>query len=74
MEAGWQWISPGGLRPPGTGARVATEAPISASAMPRSPERLALEDYPDDFIKGVLIGAWRQVHEWIEKNRAPLPF
>ena len=28
--------------PPGTGARVATEAPISASAMPRSLERLAL--------------------------------
>ena len=25
-------------------------------------------------IKGVLIGAWGQVYEWIEKNRASLPF
>lgn len=38
------------------------------------PEDMPIEDYPDDFIKGVLIGAWGQVHEWIEKNRAPLPF
>ena len=42
VDGGWQWISPGGPRLPGTGARAATEAPISVSAMPRSPERLAL--------------------------------
>lgn len=38
------------------------------------PEDMPIEDYPDDFIKGVLIGAWRQVHEWIERTGRPCRF
>lgn len=37
------------------------------------PEETPLENYPDDFIQGVLIGAWSQVHNWIQVNK-PLPF
>lgn len=37
------------------------------------PEETPLENYPDDFIQGVLIGAWNQVHNWIQVNK-PLPF
>lgn len=37
------------------------------------PEETPLENYPDDFIQGVLIGAWAQVHNWIQVNK-PLPF
>ena len=50
------------------------EVKAAVAAKGYFPEDMPIEDYPDDFIKGVLIGAWRQVHEWIEKNRAPLPF
>ena len=41
VDGGWVAVD-FTLRPPGTGARAATEAPISAYAMPHSPERLAL--------------------------------
>lgn len=37
------------------------------------PEQTPLENYPDDFVQGVLIGAWTQVHNWIKVNK-PLPF
>lgn len=38
------------------------------------PEQTPLENLPDDFIKGVLIGAWPQVFAWIQANRPILPF
>lgn len=50
------------------------EVKAAVAAKGYFPEDMPIEDYPDGFIKGVLIGAWGQVHEWIEKNRAPLPF
>ena len=37
------------------------------------PEQTPLENLPADFIQGVLIGAWKQVHSWIMTND-PLPF
>ena len=37
------------------------------------PEETPLENLPADFIQGVLIGAWKQVHSWIMTND-PLPF
>ena len=37
------------------------------------PEKTPLENLPADFIRGVLIGAWPQVHGWIKENK-PLPF
>jgi len=30
-----------------------------------------IANYPSDFVEGVLIGAWEQVYESIEKNKAP---
>ena len=50
------------------------EVKAAVAAKGYFPEDMPIEDYPDGFIKGVLIGAWGQVYEWIEKNRAPLPF
>lgn len=37
------------------------------------PEQTPLENLPADFIQGVLVGAWPQVHNWIKANH-PLPF
>lgn len=37
------------------------------------PEQTPLGNYPDDFINGVLVGAWKQVYGWILDNK-PLPF
>jgi len=50
------------------------EVKAAVAAKGYFPEDMPIEDYPDGFIKGVLIGAWGQVYEWIEKNRASLPF
>lgn len=45
------------------------EVKAAVAAKGYFPEDMPIEDYPDGFIKGVLIGAWGQVYEWIEKNR-----
>jgi hypothetical protein len=37
------------------------------------PENMPLQNYPPDFVQGVLIGAWDQVFEMIKTNRE-LPF
>lgn len=37
------------------------------------PEKTPLENLPADFVRGVLLGAWPQVHGWIKENK-PLPF
>jgi hypothetical protein len=37
------------------------------------PENMPMQNYPPDFIQGVLIGAWDQVFEMIKSNRE-LPF
>lgn len=37
------------------------------------PEETPLENLPEDFIRGVLIGAWPAVSDWI-KTHDPLPF
>ena len=33
-----------------------------------------LDSLPDDFIQGVLVGAWDQVFGWIQANRPIEPF
>lgn len=33
-----------------------------------------LKNLPADFIQGVLVGAWKQVFDWIQANRPILPF
>ena len=37
------------------------------------PENMPIQNYPPDFVQGVLIGAWDQVFEMIKTNRE-LPF
>ena len=37
------------------------------------PENMPIQNYPPDFVQGVLIGAWEQVFEMIKTNRE-LPF
>lgn len=49
------------------------EVQAAVAAKGYFPEQTPLENLPDDFIRGVLIGAWRQVHQWITDNK-PLPF
>ena len=38
------------------------------------PPHTPFESYPEDFIQGVLVGAWQQVLLAIEENRKELPF
>lgn len=38
------------------------------------PEDTPLTNLPADFIQGVLVGAWKQVFDWIQANRPILPF
>lgn len=49
------------------------EVQAAVAAKGYFPEQTPLENLPDDFIRGVLIGAWQQVHQWITDNK-PLPF
>lgn len=35
------------------------------------PAKTPIENYPDDFIKGVLVGAWDQVHKAILDEEIP---
>lgn len=51
------------------------EAEIRAAVAARGyfPEDTPIENYPEDFVCGVLIGAWPQVHQWIKDN-GDLPF
>lgn len=49
------------------------EVQAAVAARGYFPEETPLENYPDDFIQGVLIGAWAQVLNWIQINK-PLPF
>lgn len=48
------------------------EVQAAVAAKGYFPEQTPIENYPDDFIQGVLIGAWSQVYAWIQQNR-PLP-
>lgn len=38
------------------------------------PATATIASYPNDFVQGVLIGAWSQVLEMIQKNRGNVPF
>ena len=38
------------------------------------PAETPFENYPEDFVRGVLIGAWPQVRSMIMKNREELPY
>lgn len=49
------------------------EVQAAVAARGYFPEQTPLENLPEDFIQGVLVGAWSQVHGWIKANH-PLPF
>jgi hypothetical protein len=38
------------------------------------PPDMPLLDYPEDFVEGVLLGAWRQVKDAVLVERGELPF
>ena len=52
---------------------VETEIRAAVAAKGYFPENTPIENYPEDFVRGVLIGAWPQVHQWIKDNY-DLPF
>ena len=51
------------------------EADVRAAVAAKGyfPADTPMANYPEDFVRGVLIGAWPQVHQWIKDN-GDLPF
>jgi hypothetical protein len=52
----------------------AAEIQLAVAQKGYFPEKTPIENYPADFINGVLVGAWEQVFDIIKHNRDELPF